>query len=96
VPQLPWYIDEPQIEDVLKQHFARVRAYGKIVVVDDLKLQDASAQAAAELDARVDRPRDPTVRHLPKVRLEQDVFSLWHPSGARVHLSCLILVMHGG
>jgi hypothetical protein len=48
-----------------------VRAYGKIVEVDDLKLQDASAKAAAELDARVDRPRVLKVRHLPEVRKRQ-------------------------
>jgi len=73
-----------------------VRAYGKIVVVDDLKLQDASAKSAAELESRVNRPRVPKVRHLPEVRLEQDMFSRWHPSDARVHLSRLILNTHRG
>ena len=65
-----------------------MRAYGKIVVVDDLKLQNASAKPAAELDSRMDRPRVPKGRHLPEIRLEQDVFGRWHPSDARVHLSC--------
>jgi hypothetical protein len=72
---VPWRIDEPQIEDVLEQARARVRAYGEIVIVDDLKLQDASAKSAAELDARMDRPRIPKLRDLPQVRFEQDVFS---------------------
>jgi hypothetical protein len=50
------------------------------VLVDDLKLHEASAQAAAGLDSRVDPARVPKVRHLAQVRLEQDVFSFFDRS----------------
>jgi hypothetical protein len=51
MPAPPWRIDKPQIEDVLEHPSARAGAYGKIVVVDNFKLQNASAKPAAKLDS---------------------------------------------
>src|SRR5207248_11263191 len=76
--------DEPEIEDVAQLAGRRARADGEIVVVDDLELQHAPAQAARDRDLRVGLACAAQGGHFAFVRLEQDVFRDLHSTAARV------------
>jgi hypothetical protein len=43
-------------------------------------LYGPTAKSTAKRNTRMDLARGTNIRHVPEIRLEQDVLSYWHPS----------------